>query len=369
MSKGNKRQHGDGTFRRLKNGSFEYTISLGTDVYGERLRKSFYGANKAECRRKAREFLKGVGQEKVVATDYTLGEWANRWLKSYRGTGKQAQTSTLEEYKYLSEFITSHKISKVKLIDIKPIMVDDFFNEALSNYSHSTNKKVRFVLNAVFESAIENDLCYKNPVKKVAIPIKKPNKKTPFTDEEKEVIIEFAKTDELFGLAMIILLETGIRSGELRALQPSAFNFEDGYVLIDKAVKKTGELGFPKNGKSRIIPIREVILKHIENNIDLSAKYVVSGDYYTSESGIRSRYLCFFRRLNEQRKDSNLKPIPSYSPHICRHTYSTTLQRKGVPMTIVSTLLGHSSLEVTEGYTHLSALQDLKNAIEKANES
>lgn len=78
-----QRDDGDGTFRTLPNGTLEYAISYGYDAYGKRQRKRFYGKNSAECRRKAKDFLKNLGIQKTAVVDYTLGQWLDRWLKSY----------------------------------------------------------------------------------------------------------------------------------------------------------------------------------------------------------------------------------------------------------------------------------------------
>ena len=52
-------------------------------------------------------------------------------------------------------------------------------------------------------------------------------------------------------------------------------------------------------------------------------------------------------------------------PHCIRHTYSTDMQRAGVPIAIVSAILGHSSTDVTDKYTHLDNIEDLRNAVDK----
>ena len=57
----NKRKNGDGSFRKLPNGSFKFAVSVGFDVYGKNQRKRFYGKSESECRKKYKEFLKGGG--------------------------------------------------------------------------------------------------------------------------------------------------------------------------------------------------------------------------------------------------------------------------------------------------------------------
>lgn len=53
-----KRKSGDGSFKALSNGTVEFTVSVGYDLYGNRIRKKFYGKTENECRKKYKEFIK-----------------------------------------------------------------------------------------------------------------------------------------------------------------------------------------------------------------------------------------------------------------------------------------------------------------------
>ena len=365
---GKRRDDGDGTFRTLPNGTIEYTISYGKDAYGKRQRKPFYGKNPTECRRQAKQFLKDIGVQKVAVTNYTLGQWLDRWLKSYRGkripAGKrQIQQSTLDEYQAYAERVKKHKIANVQLIDIKPIMVTDFFNDDLSKYSHTVIKKTRFLLNAAFEAAIENEYCYKNPMRTAAIPQKAPGEKEAFTEDAIKIITEYAPLDKDFGVCMLLLLYAGLRSEELRAIGPSDINGR--IVTIDKAIKETGELGGTKNGKPRKVPLPPKIAPLIHTHLDSTDKYILGGTSFVVKDTLRSKYNAFFKRLNKWCTDNKKAPVERLPPHCCRHTYSTRARRKGIPLETVSALLGHSEKEVTEGYTHLDTIKDLTKATNK----
>nr|WP_319488507.1 site-specific integrase [uncultured Caproiciproducens sp.] len=365
---GKHRDDGDGTFRTLSNGTVEYAISYGKDAYGKRRRKRFYGKNPAECRRQAKEFLKDVGIQKSAVTDYTLSQWLDRWLKSYRGKRiqagqKQIQQSTLDEYQKYADRIKKHKIANVQLIDIKPIMIADFFNDNLSKYSYTVIKKTRFLLNAAFEAAVENDYCYKNPMHTAAIPQKAPGEKKAFPDEAFDTINEYALLDKDFGVCMLLLLHAGLRSEELRAIGPSDINGR--IVTIDKAVKETGELGGTKNGKPRVVPLPPKISPLVHKRLNLDDKYILGGNSFVVKDTLRSKYNAFFKRLNKWCKENNKSPVERLPPHCCRHTYSTRARRKGIAIEIISALLGHSEKEVTEGYTHLDTIKDLTKATNK----
>lgn len=163
------RKKGDGSFRKLKTGQIELTISDGYDIFGKRLRYRFYGSTESECRKKYKEFIKSGGESKRATDNYSLSEWIPVWLDTYKKNN--IQRSTFEEYKYLLQKVSDHKIGKMSLSDIKPIHITDFF--ANLDYSQSIRKRLRFLLNALFEDAVDNDYCTKNPVTRAQISKKK----------------------------------------------------------------------------------------------------------------------------------------------------------------------------------------------------
>lgn len=357
------RKNGDGTFRVRPNGSVEYRVSYGTDMYGNPIRKSFYGKTETECRKKAKNFEKQLNTKDAVLVESTLGGWLDTWLTTYK-TNVRASTQT--DYKYYIAIIKGHQISKMSIKDIKPLHVTSFFN-SMSEYSGTIIKKLRFTLNAAFETAIDNDLCYKNPVRRASIPHKKQAEKTAYDTEQINTIKDFALTDELFGLPMLILLNTGARSGELRALKYCDFNLSERYLYITRSVKRDGAIGPPKNGKSRYVPLTYEFTEILKGKFaePLSKKYILGGgEEPVTAAGLRSRYKWFFDRLQKSLKESGKETIEEKSPHCIRHTYGTELQRQGMPIAIVSEILGHSSTDVTDKYTHLGNVTDLKHALD-----
>jgi integrase len=252
----------------------------------------------------------------------------------------------------------------MKLSQVKSLHITEFFT-SIMEYSHNFRKKTRFLLNGAFETAIDNDYCTKNPVRRAEIARKAEPEKEPFTENEARTIIEFAKTDETFGLPVYIMLNTGIRSQELRALSVDKIDLENGIITIDCAVKRTGILGKPKNGKARQIPLEKDVAEFLRANINRDVKYIVGGSDYVTSSALRCYYKAFFKRMNEFLMSRGKNAIPIRSPHSCRHTFGTIRQKNGMPITMVAELLGHSSTVMTEKYTHLGDIATLSEAVRK----
>jgi integrase len=324
-----QRKKGDGSFKKFPNGTIEFTVSVGCDLYGKRKRKKFYGSTETECRTKYKEFIKGGEKQPIKTKEHTLSSWLDEWLRIYKEN--KVEGSTYKDYVYLVTHISKHKIGNIKLSQVKSLHVTEFFTSII-DYSHSFRKRMKFLLNGAFESAIDNDFCTKNPVRHAEIAKKSQTEKEPFTEDEARTIIEFAKTDEIFGIPVYIMLNTGIRSQEMRALMVDRIDFVNGIVTIDKAVKRTGELGKPKNGKTRYIPLKPEVLEFLREKINPKTKYILGDSDYVTASALRCYYAAFIKRLNDFLAEKGEKPIPVRSPHILRHTCGTLLQKNGIPM-------------------------------------
>ena len=352
------RGNGDGSFREMKNGRWEYTVSIGVD----RQRKRFYGVTKTECKAQHKKFLKEGEKAKaqpVKRGEYTLAEWLDVWLTTYKkGT---VSDGTYDDYVSLASHAQRHKIGNMKLSKVKPIDVTEYFAD-YADYSHSFHKRMIYVLRAAFEEALDNDYCPKNPVRKIKPKGVPQEEKEAFTEEEVEKILSFAKTDKLFGLAMYIMLNTGIRPQEMRALTVGQFDFEDGILKIDRAIKRNGELGLPKNNKPRIVTLEPHVAEYLLNHIDRNVNYIVGDKHYVTKCGFESRYKHFSNRLNKHLAAIGEPPINMRTPHIARHTASTLWQANGMSRELAGELLGHGSVEVTNGYTH-TQLKTLKEAV------
>ena len=362
-----KRKNGDGTFIKLSNGTIQFTISLGVDAEtGKRKRKKFYGRTEGECRKQYKAFIK-EGEECVQpqseSEKYTLSAWIEDvWLPTYKKN--KVEGSTYEDYRGLAGHIKGHRLGGMELASIKPMHVTEYF-ASKADYSASFLKRSKYLLNAAFETAIDNDLCDRNPVRRSEMVKKVQPEKEAYTESEVTAMANYAKQDDLFGVAMYIMLNTGVRSQEIQALQVEQVDLTRGIVTIDRAIKRTGEIGLPKNNKTRYIPLDRQSVEFLRTKLQGKTGYIVGNSHYVSREGFRSRHLWFFDRLNKYLLKEGESPVEMKSPHATRHTFGTLCQKRGMPIAIVSALMGHCSTDVTDKYTHLSDVETLSEAVQK----
>lgn len=147
-------------------------------------------------------------------------------------------------------------------------------------------------------------------------------------------------------LMMTLLYETGIRQDELIHLRHADVQ------VSRKTIKVMG-----KGAKERLIPVTESLL-------DMAEEYMrnrpgVSEFLIVTDSG-RELYPAFvYRRVNHYITETS--SLSKCSPHVIRHSFATHLLNRGADINAVKELLGHSSLNATQHYTHLTTRR-LKDA-------
>ena len=359
-----RKANGDGSLRKKKDGLWEYRVVAGYDINKNPIRKSFYGKTKTEPKNKYKECLKKSGQPQIEKTS-TLGEWAVQWLEIYK-KGK-VEDGTYRNY---SLYVNKHIIpalGNLKFEQIKPAHIEQFM-KGKSNLSKSAQQHIKIALGAIFETAIDNGFCVLNPCRKISI--KKDKDVTPkvFTKSQIADLLEIAPTVE-YGYLIELLLYTGMRIGEAAGLQWRDVNREDYVITIKHSVARKNGGGYylkpTKSGKERYIGINDKLAALLDRMPHRGIYVLAKSDFeYWDTFQLTQQYHHAFDAINAVLKERGRKPVEYLSPHKCRHTYATYLLKGGANLREVQQLLGHSSVGVTEIYTHVDT-EDIKSSVAK----
>lgn len=357
-----RRANGDGSFYLRSNGKYQFRATIGRDEDGKLIRKAFYGKSQAECRRKLKEFQKKQSAPVTISPDITLKSWSEKYLETCR-------KGTMKETSYYQLVLLRRKIPdslmNKKVSEVHPIELQEFLNKYSETASKSYICKMFSLLRATFAEAQENDICLKNPARKLKAPQKRSKPRESFTCNEVKTIAAFAltyrkgsKNDRLnrayilISTAIIVLLSTGMRRGELLGLMWS--DIEDTVIHIRRAVYlkdgvPTVEDGIAKTYSSiRDIPIDKGLAGLIravpKRGLYVFAAY--SGRIMNPRNFERS-YDTFFEALRQEHPE-----VRRLSIHCCRHTFATLSQRNGASIRAVQLILGHTSIKTTAIYSH-----------------
>ena len=142
--------------------------------------------------------------------------------------------------------------------------------------------------------------------------------------------------------AIMVLLYTGFRCGELWRLEARDVDLEHGTLTLWKT----------KNGHPRTIPIVSKVRPIIERRLAES-----TGGRLFPEGGNE-----WIRRVwDRARLDLGYAEDTQFVPHMLRHTCATRLAQKGISMPVIKEWMGHTTIQTTARYAHFSP-KDLRNA-------
>ncbi len=140
-------------------------------------------------------------------------------------------------------------------------------------------------------------------------------------------------------LMLTLLYETGMRQDELIGLKHA------NVQVSRRTIKVLG-----KGSKERLIPVSDSLLNLAEEymrNRPGGSEFLVVTD------GGRELYPSFvYRRVNHYITETS--SLSKCSPHVIRHSFATHLLNRGADINAVKELLGHSSLNATQHYTHVA---------------
>lgn len=344
------------------------------DASGRKIRKSFYSEiSKDDARDKAKQYdvehqVATITGEQIIDRNISFESWARKWLTVYKKPNVSANT-----YKWTYEnSVEKHLIpyfGKMGLNEILPITVREFY-KTKSDLSESALHKISLCLYGIFESAIENDQCFKNPAKNVSYnsDAQKHNKKV-YSD------LQIRCVEILAWNAMpeiVLLLETGIRRGEMLGLKWNDINLRKETLSVNRSIAYESGTGVierpPKWDSYRTIPLSKravaimTALKsksndnyrnidtNSDNSTDDSEKFIfslASGSAQDPTSWSRK-----LKRFMQKTKKRRPKILP-LTAHELRHTYGTYLRRHGVDIYTIQKVMGHKDINMTsEIYVH-----------------
>lgn len=290
-----------------------------------------------------------------------LGEWIPVWLRCYKyGTMKQSSYHQLEN---LIKHIPS-SLMEQEMDEILPMDLQAFVNSFATYASKSYMDKMRVLIHAVWATALDNQKCTTNPSKAVRFPVIPEKPRESFSSEDAKTILTYALQydNRIVGVAVMTLLLTGIRRGELLGLKWSDLSnttlsinrgvyLENGHPCVREYVAKTPT-------SIRVVPLLPELAYYL-SSLPRTCEFIFCTKNRTiiSPRNFSRSYTTFFRHLNE-----DCCCTAYLSPHCCRHTFASLCLDAGADVRTVQQLLGHGDIRSTSRYVH-PQIETLQNAV------
>lgn len=269
---------------------------------------------------------------------------------------KRLDEKTLKAYRIdLRQF--SEQISSMDVLDITPCLLENYVAKLHQKYKPKTVKRKIASIKALFHYFEYKEMIAVNPFNKIQVKFREPvilPKTIPLHTVEAflSTIYEqhtYAKTDyqrrnALRDAAVIeLLFATGIRISELCSLKMNDINFYDRTVLI-----------YGKGSKERKLQIGNDDVIHIleEYKNSFLPEIQACNHFFANQNGTVLSDQSVRRMIN---KYASLAAIELHiTPHMFRHTFATSLLEADVDIRYIQEMLGHSSIHITEIYTHVA---------------
>jgi len=274
-----------------------------------------------------------------------LSKYLDQFFETYKT--KQEQNTLVNRERIIRNHIKP-KFGAWRLDKITTTSIQKWFNDLAKTYSKETILKIKNTLSPVFDSAVEDEIITRNPLKSKRIEI-------CGREVEHHKALPKAKMDEIkAGLMSLqpnvrnlggLLCYTGMRFEE--ALGCKFEDFSGEWLTIRRAVvhpdRNQPIIKATKTATSnRIIPCPEE-LKNILSSGPQNGFVVASKKDPTRQTPLS--YTEARRAFDKLRCEFNIK---EYSAHDFRDTCATIWRENGIPLDVIARLLGHAKTETTE---------------------
>lgn len=275
---------------------------------------------------------------------------------NYCQSQKRLDSKTLKAYRIdLRQFASA--VSTHDINQITTELLENHIATLHQTFKPKTVKRKIASIKAFFHYLEYKELIDRNPFNRMQIKFREPvilPKTIPLSiietilstiyASQKTAQTNYQKRNALRDAAVIeLLFATGIRISELCSLRSYDVNFHEKSVLI-----------YGKGAKERIIQIgnEDVLAILLEYRNDFRHEINDCNYFFVNQSGRPLSDQAVRRMINKY--TSLVATNLHITPHMFRHTFATCLLDAGVDIRYIQEILGHSSINVTEIYTHVS---------------
>lgn len=252
----------------------------------------------------------------------------------------------------LKAFLAWSKVAELKQIDRK--LIEDYLAHRLreEKVKPLTANHTLSIIKAWLNWCINRSYLVHNPAQGIKKYKTEKNPPKFLNVDEVRKLLESAKDTSLYPM-IATAIYTGMRLGELLRLDWKDMDFSRGQIMVEnKAGNPT------KSKKFRIIPLSPVLKKILFQPTPMHEGQQKEGICFRD---MRSKSHHFPKPFYEILERANLKDV---GWHTLRHTFASHLVMQGVDLVTIKDLLGHSSIQTTMIYSHLTSEHTMQ-AIQK----
>jgi len=291
----------------------------------------------------------------------TLGDFIQKWLEFHKTT---VAPNTAVQYKQLTNNYILPEIGKIKLRDLSLSIIEAHYMALQKNgLGASTVRYVHAILRKCLNDAVRRGYIGYNPTLGTILP-RIEDKEMVFLDESE--ILQFLITiqESPYNALYTLAIKTGMRKGELLALKWADLNWQNGTLRVQRQVQRIKGQGLvfrpPKTRAGRrTVQLGQKTLEILRQQYQECKQLAnIAGEdwkehglIFPSVVGTPLDGENVTKDFKAQLKKAGVKKIRF---HDLRHTAASLLLNNGIPVIVVSKMLGHAKTSTTLNiYGHL----------------
>ena len=346
-----RRKRGEGSVHLRKDGRWEGRVVIGYDDKGLPVTKNVLAKTKSECTAKLKKLQETCGEKpnEKLQPDMSFGEWIDFWYQNYSKPRLRPKTQLDYEnniYQHIIPALGNIPLNKLTSNDLQQFYAQmkkggrlkrtDIYGEGLSDRMvRACHTRCRTAL----DKAVQDGLIRTNPATDCKLPAQAVNEMQVLTREEMQRFLIQAKEEGYFEL-FLLELATGLRRGEVLALQWDDLDFTTGELRIQRQV-------FRANGK---LVVSEPKTKAALRTIVLPPSLVEVLREYRQQINSRWMFPSPVKEnspLDPATVRKRLQAILNHAGckrvrfHDLRHLFVTTALESGMDVKTLSTIIGH----------------------------
>jgi integrase len=303
----------------------------------------------------------------------TLAEYMERWLRD--SARNRLRPKTYKDYEGLTRVHIVPALGRIKLKNLTSLQVQQLYATKLeSGLSKRTVEYIHTVLHSALKQAVRWELVPRNVTDSVDPPRPDKEERPTLDLEQARQFLQTARGDR-FEALYVLVIQTGMRRGELFGLRWNDLDLEQGLLHVRQALAPDGKsFSLPKTSQGRrkirltseaVQALNRHAVAQNEERSRQGSSWQEHGLVFPSQVGTPMNPDNFVKR--SYRPLLEQAGLPQMPFHCLRHTFATLMMPSGHPK-VVQEMLGHSRVSTTlDIYSHAS--QDMQDEAVRRFES
>lgn len=314
----------------------------------------------------AEDHLRSIGRSKRAGryepqTEMTVSQLVDDYIQ--RGRHRWT-ANTVATYTLLAKQQINPHLGKRRIVELTPAIVQRWLDRLTDTLSAAVVENARTVLSGACREAVRLGAISTNPVTDTRAPARKRVERETWSDADVVRVLAVTATDVRLHAMYMVALTTGVRPGELRALQWGDVDTTRGILNVRRSMTRTDAYKHivgtnTKTGRARSIALPAVTLEALARCRTDQRKRQIASEHWVDRDLVFDRGdgnpVSQQTLSNWHRATCTAAKVTRIRMHDLRHSFATRALGAGVSPKVVADILGHSSVATTlDIYSHIN---------------